>query len=131
MYKLTHFHTLKKESKHMHSIEVTLEVSDVVIEDIIDGAGYAIGYWAQNGEHDTQAQTYTVIDNDDGEEYALSYEDIANAIQKLVKHEVKVRPDIHEAILLDIVSYENAHRMDTDAYDVIIQVACFDEVTYG
>lgn len=115
----------------MSTIELTLDVPDQVIEDIIDGAGYAIGYWVESARHDPQAKTYTLIESETGEEYKMSYQDIVDALSKVVTREVRVRSDIREAIVLDLVDYNNASRMDAEVYDVVIQIACLGDITYG
>jgi hypothetical protein len=115
----------------MSTIELPLEVSDQVIEDIIDGAGYSIGYWAESGHHDPQNKTYSFIESEEGLEHKVSYQDIVEAIGKVVKREVGVRSDIRDAIVLDLIDYDDASRMDAEVYDVVIQVAALGEITYG
>lgn len=115
----------------MSSIELTLDVSDEMIGDIIDGAEeQGIGYWAEQSTHDINAKTFTFIETEEGEEHHLSYEDIANAMKQLIEHKVSVNDSIREAITLDVIDKDGC-RMDAEAYDVIIQVACFGEITYG
>lgn len=115
----------------MSSIDITLDVSDEIIEDIIEGAGYAIGYWTTECVFDSQAQTYTITDSEEGETFRLTYSDITKAIHKLVKGEVDIRKDITQGIAIDLMDYANGCHMDSEAYDCIIQVACFNKVIYG
>jgi hypothetical protein len=110
---------------------MNVELSIEAIEDIIDGGGYGIHYWAVAGVVDEENQTYKVTDGETGKSYLLHYSDITKAIQSLLDREVAIRSDIVDAIALDLLNYEDAHRMDSEAYDVIIQVACFGEVIYG
>lgn len=114
-----------------HVIRMNVELSIEAIEDIIEGAGYGIHYWATKAVVDDEAQTYEVTDGETGKSYLLHYQDINKAIQSLLDREVAIRSDIVDAIALDLMNYEDAHRMDSEAYDVIIQVACFGEVIYG
>lgn len=115
----------------MSSIEIPVDVSDEFIIDIIDGAEeQGIGYWAEQSVHDTNARTLTFIETEEGEEHHLSYDDITNAIEQLINKKVSVSSSIREAITLDVIDKDGC-RMDADAYDVIIQVACFGEITYG
>jgi hypothetical protein len=106
-------------------------VVDDVIDDIIDGAGYQISYWASDAEVDSQAKTYTITDAEDDSVHVVTYADIARAIQTVVDGEAGIRQDIRDAITLDVFDYKNACRMDSEAYDVLIQLACFNEVVYG
>lgn len=115
----------------MSSIDIALDVTDEIIEDIIEGAGYTIGYWASEAHYDSEARTYTVTDNEDSSEYHITYDDISKAIEKIVTKKVKLRGDIREAIVLDLVDYHNAHHMDAEVYDCVIQVACLGDVVYG
>jgi hypothetical protein len=110
---------------------MNVEVTHEMIEDIIEGAGYGIHYWATKAVVDEDAQTYTITDGEDGKVYVVHYSDITKAIQSLLDREVAIRSDIVDAIALDLMNYEDAHRMDSEVYDVIIQVACFGEVIYG
>jgi hypothetical protein len=114
-----------------YTIRMNVEITQEVIEDIIDGAGYAIHYWATKAVVDTEAETYTVTDGEDDKEYVIHYQDIARAIQLLVDGDADVRADIREAVALDLLNYENAHRMDSEVYDVIIQLAAMGAVIYG
>lgn len=115
----------------MSTIELSLDVTDEIIEDIIEGAGYTIGYWARTATYDSEARTYEVTDAEDDTKYHVTYDDIAKAISKIVRNEAELRNDIREAIVLDLFDYDNAHRMDAEVYDCVIQVACLGSVTYG
>lgn len=115
----------------MSTIELNLEVSDEIIDDIIDGADYSIGYWAENSRHDRQGKTYSFWEIEEGMEHKVTYQDITDAIKKIVNREVRVRSDIRDAIILDLVDYTNACRMDAEVYDVVIQVATLDDIVYG
>jgi hypothetical protein len=100
-----------------YTIRMNVELTHDAIEDIIDGAGMAIGYWATKGVVDEEAQTYVVTDGEDGKEYIIHYSDIARAIQLIVDGDADVRDDIKESITLDLLDYDNAYRMDSEAYD--------------
>lgn len=115
-----------------YTIRMNVELTHDAIEEIIDGAGMSIGYWAIAGVVDEEAQTYRVTDGeDDGKSYTIHYSEIARAIQSLVDGDISIRDDIREAITLDLLDWDDAHRMGGEEYDVIIQVACFGEVVYG
>lgn len=115
----------------MSTIELALDVTDEIIEDIIEGAGYVIGYWASEGQYDSEARTYSVTDAEDDATYHVTYDDIAKAIGKIVRNEIELRDDIREAIVLDLIDYDNGGRMDSEVYDCVIQVACLGSITYG
>ena len=115
----------------MSTIELALDVSDEVIEDIIDGADYAIGYWAENADHNQQNKTYTFWETEEGVEHKVSYQDIIDALSKIARGDVRVRTDIRDAIVVDLVDYSRACRMDAEVYDVVIQVAALGDIVYG
>jgi hypothetical protein len=114
---------------------VTLD--NQLIEEIIETAGYGIGYWAHSGHNDKLAETYAVTW--DGEDFAdsdpnsagkrvLTYEDIAKAVEGLNTGEAKAG----DWLIKQLAEWLNGEpTMDTDLADVIIQVALFDEIIYG
>jgi hypothetical protein len=112
------------------TVELSVHITDEMVEDIIDGAGYAIGYWASKAVFDSEAQTYEVTEDEDDHRYVITYEAIRTALVKLVKGEVSIRSDIRDAITLDMIDRDGC-RMDGECYDVIIQVACLGDVIYG
>lgn len=113
------------------TIPKTYSLSIKAIEDTIDTAGYGIGYWASSAVIDNKAQTYTVTDAEgDGETYALTYQNIFEAILKLSNGEADIRKDIAHECAVALLDYEEAS-IDSETADCIIQVACFGELIYG
>jgi hypothetical protein len=120
-----------------YTFKTTLTLDSELIEEVIETAGYGIGYWARTAHHDGLAETYTLSwdgsdfeDNDPNSagEHLLDYSDIAKAIEALYSHTYSVRSDLHTQLNEWLIGEES---MDSDLADVIIQVALFDEIIYG
>lgn len=103
--------------------EVFLEDEDFL--DIVDTAGYVIGYWAQKASVDSEKMTYTVhYDNGDSVvSRTISLNDMTVAIEKLLNAKVECGDRI--------ISYIEEDDIDGDAADVIVQVAMFGRIVYG
>lgn len=118
-------------------VDIRVSVKPQTIADIIDTAGYGIGYWAELAHFDEDARTYTVRvqeEMDDRPEHertkVLTYQDIANAMGVIVSGKAGVANPIVEMVrdgLLD----GDAAQVDSDAADVIIQIAALEELVYG
>jgi hypothetical protein len=105
-----------------------------LFESIIEDAGYAIGYWADEATHNTEAQTYAItIQEEYADEYeskTLTYGDLLEATKKLASGAVKVNSQT-KAVCQAIVSDPSDVDYDADDADVIVQVAMFGEIVFG
>jgi hypothetical protein len=116
----------------MSKILISLDVSDEVITDIIDGAEEGgIGYWASRSVNDLTNRTLTITDDQDNKPTTITYDQIVNAISDLVNGRVSISSSIRDAITSDLASGDYGCYMDATCYDVIIQVALFGDVVYG
>lgn len=101
--------------------------------DIVDVAGYVIGYWADYGfyydEDKRQPPYYLVSTMEDGR-FKLTKEDIEDAMRLILGDSNisahRIRMDVSQAIAENDMGY-----IDGYAADAIIQVACFKEIIYG
>lgn len=104
-------------------VKMDLVVTKEDIEDIIDTAGYGIGYWAHKAV--VGKDTYTITD-DEGT-YVLTYKDIVRGIKFY----------IDDNNSQNIVEYRDGNMVvgscyiDSEIADMIIQYACFGEIIYG
>jgi hypothetical protein len=107
-----------------YGIEITVSgtIDDDFILDVIDAAGYGIGYWAARAVVDGDERTYAVTEADTGKVYRLTFADIADSIGTLAQG----WDDARTAVLEDDAGY-----IDANLGDVIIQWACFGEIVYG
>jgi len=114
-------------------------VSDQNVEDMVDTAGYGIGYWVRSAVVDDEAQTYTLRlhEEENGKAvYVLTWDDLRKAYAALVDLDQRfVNREIH-GYFLD--SYRNRDAdgidggyIDATAADVLVQVAAFGEVVFG
>lgn len=119
-----------------YTIQATLTLDNEMFEDVIDCAGYGIGYWATsatvlknclyritwNGEDFSDSSPFI-----DGQK-TLTHSMIGEAIETLYTRRYRVRGDLHD----QLDQWLNGHEcMDSDLADVIIQIALFGELIYG
>lgn len=113
------------------TLKVKLDSDDFL--SIVDTAGYAIGYWAEEAEvddSDDSAPTYTVACEDGTEIYPLDKGGLEQAIRFIVEGRVTVADDIRNDVTSAIKDNDLGY-IDGYAADAIIQVACFGELIYG
>ena len=119
-----------------YAIKRIINIDSEMIEDIIDTAGYGIGYWATTATLDRLAETYTI--EFDGEDFSdaplnsglvvLTYAKIANAIHKIIDGGV-----VNDSLTQELNDTITSGEMDIDSEmaDCIIQLAIFNEIVYG
>lgn len=119
-------------------------LTDENITDILDAAGYGIGYWASKATVDERARTYTVwpqggldevVDNMPAAKI-LSFQELENAFNLCLENEPKlIGRWVHRYFLLAYadrgVNGIDAGHIDADAADALVQVAMFGEVVFG
>lgn len=117
-------------------ITFDFKLDDSDFGDIVDTAGYIIGYWADEAEYsephpesDSEA-CYSVSCEEGTEIYELHKADIEKAIKLIAEGEIKVCQPIRDSILLAVREDDYGH-VDGHAADVLIQAACFGEIIYG
>jgi hypothetical protein len=96
------------------------------IVDLIDTAGYGIGYWAASAEVDTEEETYLITEQEGGEfdwPVRLHYADIWDAV-------VRVAKDGNLAAQEAVADLDDCD-IDSVVADIIIQTAIFGKVIYG
>jgi len=112
-------------------------ISSEMVSDLIDTAGYGIGYWATSATKNAQAQTLDLFwDGSDLNfdspwvigERTLTYVDLAKAIEKVAKGNAGV----NSALVEQAQQWLNGgFGLDVDLADVVIQTATFGEIVYG
>jgi hypothetical protein len=118
------------------------KVTDSDVEDIIETAGYGIKYWADRAIVDSEARTYTVVtdtDLTDDEPVTLDYDHLLDVAVRIAKGEYEVNEGIreyfydwHKAVRKDDSESEYAGGfIDSDAGDVLVQIAIHGEIVYG
>jgi hypothetical protein len=119
-----------------------LKLSDASLDCIIEMAGYGIGYWGVSAVQDDDARTYTITENEEGENavHVLSYEKLeatfwmlADSWQPLSVNST-IRSYFFEAVSDGLAEGKgdiDSGHMDSDAADVLMQFACFGKLVYG
>lgn len=101
---------------------------------LVEDAGYTIGYWAEEATHDESKQTYSVtVQEEFADEYeskVLTYADLLEASKKLASGEVKVNSQT-KSVCQAIISDPSDVDYDAEDADVIVQVAMFGEIIFG
>lgn len=116
------------------TVTVTVEVPDSDIGDLIETAGYGIGYWASSATVDEDNRTYTITENDEGdfEEHVVTYDQLAEAISKVASGDGAMAGFCIDYIVTTKNGYEYATEyFDSDVADVVVQTAIFGEPIYG
>ena len=96
-------------------------------EDIINAAGYSIGYWATEGF--ITGETYNLIDAE-FETFEITKDQVELAMANVVNGEYDVSKTIQESVTNAITQNEFGE-IDGDCADVLIQLCCFDEIVYA
>jgi ribonucleotide reductase alpha subunit len=116
------------------TMTTTYALSDEAIVDILDGAlEGGIGYWAAEGNYDVDAKTFFIKEDEyegEGREYNRTFTDLVTAAAKIAAGQIAISGEIRRAIVEAFSDYDDCD-LDADAYDCIIQVACFNELVYG
>lgn len=101
--------------------------------DLVDTAGYAIGYWADRAEVHWGAadKKYSVWeDDDDNTRHDITPDMIEQAMVDIYTGKIPVSKGILDSVTSAIMEEEYGE-VDGDAADVIIQIAAFGEIVYG
>jgi hypothetical protein len=128
----------------MRNIKIgPLTISQESLDSIIEQAGYGIGYWAESAEVDSDAKTYTVYeqeaqDDDNKGVYTIPFDKLHETYWRIVAGEYsmayRVRKYFLDAALDGAANEEediDAGHIDSEAADVLIQIAAFGEIVYG
>lgn len=107
--------------KFKTKVEMELIITEEDIEEIIDMAGYGIGYWAIKA---VVGDDYYEITDEENKKHKLSYKDIINGVKMYIKNGNKPYNIIDD----NAIAAEN---IDSVVADMIIQYACFGELIYG
>lgn len=102
-------------------VKQMLTITDEDIGDIIDTAGYGIGYWTRKAE--IGDETYTITD-DEGTIHELRNDDIVRGVKMYIENGNKPYNIIYENGI-------DTCNIDSVVADIIIQYCCFGEIVYG
>jgi hypothetical protein len=111
-------------------VTIQVDISNQFIDDLIDTAGMSIGYWASEATQDDEQETYTVTEQESGDEFVITYRRIAKSLEDLIAGKGKIAKEIlsnlRTAVMEDDASY-----VDSEVADSVIQYAIFGEIVYS
>ena len=118
---------------------LTIEVPDQHVIDLLDCAGYGIGYWASRATVNTEERTYTVLEQDEDQPArVVTFSQIADALVRLGAGDFECGDTVRRyasAYVTDMLTVNQLDdatgNFDSDLGDVIVQLAFFDEIVYG
>lgn len=122
-------------------------VTNKVIDEMMQVAGSGINYWAIQPEQSLfdnlpEGKEFVIVEEGDGPDLSvhyLSYDDVREAFFKILDPLQKyVGKRVHGYFVESLQDLDpddngaiNLVSIDSDAGDVLVQVACFNEVIYG
>ena len=109
----------------VYKVKVTTErvFTEETILDVIELAGYGIGYWAAHADIDTVHKVYRITE-EDGSVHSLPFNLIAQALGNL--------PEKYRGTDYDLDEMEAGEvYMDSADADSVIQWALFGELVFG
>lgn len=110
------------------TVEFNLHLSHECLEEIIDMAGYGIGYWASEAE--VNNEVYIVTEGVSEEKFTLTSLDIAKGVELYIKNGNRPYNIIKSNNAINSIEIDS-ETIDSEVADMIIQYACFGEIVYG
>ena len=120
----------------MTQVVIDFNLTDTDFADLVDLAGYAIGYWVDEASyeepyHETDPKpAYSICCEEGTQIYELHKEDFERAIALIAQDRVDVSNGICQDVMMAIKEDDYGY-IDGYAIDAIVQVACFGEIVYG
>lgn len=110
-------------------------VNDEQFDAIIEAAKVVAQIWAELSIEETEdeklfARVIIEPGSDDTEEHILFKDQIEQAIKRILEKTVRVSGLIYDDILSAIID-EEPDLIDAVSADAIVQIACFNEITYA
>lgn len=121
----------EKSYKVEVKIEKTYDITDEIIDVIIEGAGYGIAYWAD--ELTQHSDRISIHIPEDGYR-VVSHQKLAEALVHIgTRNSPNYVDQYAQRTLREIEDKERypGGDIDSDLADVIVQIALFGEVIYG
>lgn len=123
------------------NVAVTVDVSDEEILDMIDTAGYGIGYWCERGSIDTNKRQYTVTPDEEArqdpamaKDFVINFDDIVKVLVEFATGQHKLgypREYAQKWLACKVKGAYDSGDLDSDIMDAVIQQCAFGEVIFG
>lgn len=121
--------------------QVSVEVSDEEITDMIDTAGYGIGYWCEHAVVDTNTRQYRVTPDEEARQderfagtFIINFDDVVKVLVEFAtgQHELGYPREYAQSWLADKVKHgDGAGNLDSEIMDCVIQQCAFGEIVFG
>lgn len=117
------------------TLTVDLRLDSAFFEDLLDTAGYSIGYWADRASIEVKDEhgdeIFYRVSEQDGEEFLITKGDMESTIGDIVSGKFG---DVNRVLKNDLVLLclgDDDIDIDATAADQLIQFACFKELRYA
>jgi hypothetical protein len=119
------------------SIGVTVSISDQTLIDMLDAAGYGIGYWASSMEVDEEGKKVKVTEHDESV-HEFDFDRVRWAFGQLAQpRQQHVNKQLWGYFMAAVAECDEKTReidagyIDSDAGDCLVQLAALGEIVYG
>jgi hypothetical protein len=123
------------------AVNVSVDVSDEEILDMIDTAGYGIGYWAERAVVDEVKRQYTVTPDEEARQtqvmrrdFVINFDDIVKVLVEFAtgSHELGYPREYAQKWLAEkLATGEDSGDLDSTIMDCVIQQCAFGEIIFG
>lgn len=117
------------------TLTVDLKLDNEFFEDLLDTAGYGIGYWAESASielrDEDDDEVFYRVSEQDGEEFLITKDDMEATICDIVSGKLA---DVNQSLKNDLALLclgDDDIDIDATAADQLIQFACFKELRYA
>jgi hypothetical protein len=111
-------------------VTIQMDISSQFIDDLIDTAGMSIGYWASEATQNNWDETYTVTEQESGDEFVITYRRIVKSLEDLIAGKGDIIQEIKENLRTAVMEDDASH-VDSEVADSVIQYAIFGEIVYS
>lgn len=117
------------------NLSFDFELEPEFFEDLLDAAGYSIGYWANSASIETLTEdddeVIYRVSEEDGEEFVITRSDMEQIICNIASGKYA---DIDQVLKNDLILLclgDDDVDIDAVAADSLIQLCCFHEIRYA
>jgi hypothetical protein len=123
------------------AVNVSVDVSDEEILDMIDTAGYGINYWGERAVIDENTRQYTVTPDEEARQtqvmrrdFVINFDDIVRVLVEFAtgQHELGYPREYAQKWLAEkLATGEDSGDLDSTIMDCVIQQCAFGEIVFG
>lgn len=117
------------------TLTIDLKLDDEFFENLLDTAGYSIGYWAESASVELRDEdgdeVFYRVSEQDGEEFLITKGDMEETIRDIVSGKFTDASQLLKNDLVLLCLGDDDIDIDATAADQLIQFACFKELRYA